>query len=156
MPHWRNVIRTGRGRCSVRSCGTEARNSDSEKLRELFALQPTQEQVRHLRGLDSSWLAEIESLLRAVPRPWPGPTAEHVLRLLLERAQLSADRPGAPSLVPGSYRTLFRAASAHFPVELAGPVATVARQCGDPYWEQDFDQLAQNLIQRKTMLEELQ
>lgn len=135
---------------------TEARNSDSEKLRELFALQPTQEQVRHLRGLDSSWLAEIESLLRAVPRPWPGPTAEHVLRLLLERAQLSADRPGAPSLVPGSYRTLFRAASAHFPVELAGPVATVARQCGDPYWEQDFDQLAQNLIQRKTMLEELQ
>ncbi|WP_067534750.1 SWIM zinc finger family protein [Nocardia crassostreae] len=133
----------------------EAGEVDSEKLRELFALQPEAEQVRHLRRLDSSWLAEIESLLRAMPHPWPGAMAEHVLRLLLERAQLSADRPGAPSLVPGSYRTLFRAASAHFPVDVAAMVTGIARKCGDPYWEQAFDQLAHDLIQRKTMLEEL-
>ncbi|MGX1807746.1 DUF5691 domain-containing protein [Nocardia sp. NPDC055321] len=134
----------------------EAGESDSEKLRELFALQPLDDQIRHLRRLDSSWLAEIESLLRAVPHPWPAPMAEHVLRLLLERAQLSADRPGAPSLVPGSYRTLFRASSAHFPVTAAEMVAGIARRCGDPYWEQAFDQLAHDLIHRKTMLEELQ
>ncbi|MFE6859947.1 DUF5691 domain-containing protein [Nocardia sp. NPDC057668] len=134
----------------------EAGESDSEKLRELFALQPLDDQIRHLRRLDSSWLAEIESLLRAVPHPWPAPMAEHVLRLLLERAQLSADRPGAPSLVPGSYRTLFRASSAHFPVTGADMVSGIARRCGDPYWEQAFDQLAHDLIQRKTMLEELQ
>ncbi|GAB4588527.1 DUF5691 domain-containing protein [Nocardia sp. IFM 10818] len=133
----------------------EAGEVDSEKLRELFALQPEEDQVRHLRRLDSSWLAEIESLLRAMPHPWPNAMAEHVLRLLLERAQLSADRPGAPSLVPGSYRTLFRAASAHFPVTVADMVAAVARKCGEPYWEQAFDQLAHDLIHRKTMLEEL-
>ncbi|MFC9998318.1 DUF5691 domain-containing protein [Nocardia sp. NPDC127526] len=133
----------------------EAGEVDSEKLRELFALQPEEDQVRHLRRLDSSWLAEIESLLRAMPHPWPNTMAEHVLRLLLERAQLSADRPGAPSLVPGSYRTLFRAASAHFPVSVADMVTGIARKCGEPYWEQAFDQLAHDLIQRKTMLEEL-
>ncbi|MFE3193350.1 DUF5691 domain-containing protein [Nocardia sp. NPDC059240] len=136
--------------------GTNARDADTEKLRELFALQPEDAQIRHLRGLDSSWLAEIESLLRAMPHPWPGPMAEHVLRLLLERAQLSAERPGAPSLVPGSYRTLFRAASTHFPVEVAPAVAAIARQCADAYWEQAFDQLSHDLIERKTMLEELQ
>lgn len=136
--------------------GTNARDADTEKLRELFALQPEGAQIRHLRGLDSSWLAEIESLLRAMPHPWPGQLAEHVLRLLLERAQLSADRPGAPSLVPGSYRTLFRAASAHFPTQVAATVSGIARKCGDPYWEQAFDQLAHDLIERKTMLEELQ
>ncbi|WP_067571232.1 SWIM zinc finger family protein [Nocardia acidivorans] len=133
----------------------EAGESDSEKLRELFALQPLDDQIRHLRRLDSSWLAEIESLLRAIARPWPGPMADHVLRLLLERAQLSADRPGAPSLVPGSYRTLFRAAAAHFPVTAADLVTGIARKCGDPYWEQAFDQLAHDLIQRRAMLEEL-
>ncbi|WP_433562789.1 DUF5691 domain-containing protein [Nocardia sp. CA-151230] len=136
--------------------GTDARDADTDKLRELFALQPEADQVRYLRGLDSSWLAEIESMLRAMPHPWPGPMAEHVLRLLTERAQLCADRPGAPSLVPGSYRTLFRAASAHFPVAVAGMVSGIARRCADPYWEQAFDQLAHDLIDRKTMLEELQ
>ncbi|MFI1911616.1 DUF5691 domain-containing protein [Nocardia sp. NPDC020380] len=134
----------------------QAGEADSEKLRELFAMQPLDDQIRHLQRLDSSWLAEIESLLRALPRPWPIPMAEHVLRLLLERAELCADRPGAPSLVPGSYRTLFRAASAHFPVSVAGTVTNIARKCGDPYWEQAFDQLAHDLIERKTMLEELQ
>ncbi|AYF72657.1 SWIM zinc finger family protein [Nocardia yunnanensis] len=134
----------------------DSRDAEADKLRELFALQPESAQIRHLRGLDSSWLAEIESLLRAMPHPWPGPMAEHVLRLLLERAELSADRPGAPSLVPGSYRTLFRAASAHFPAGLAPMVSGLARRCGDPYWEQAFDQLAHDLIDRKTMLEELQ
>ncbi|MBL1076212.1 SWIM zinc finger family protein [Nocardia sp. 2] len=133
-----------------------AGEADSEKLRELFALQPLDDQIRHLRKMDSSWLAEIESLLRAVPHPWPAAMAEHVLRLLLERADLCADRPGAPSLVPGSYRTLFRASSTHFPVTVSGTVTTIARKCADPYWEQAFDQLAHDLIQRKTMLEELQ
>lgn len=132
-----------------------AGDPDGEKLRELFAIQPLDDQVRHLRRLDSSWLAEIESLLRAVPHPWPPAVAEHVLRLLTERAKLSAARPGAPSLVPGSYRTLFRAAATHFPVTVIPAVAAAARDCGDPYWEQDFDRLAGDLMERKTMLEEL-
>ncbi|MBF6178047.1 DUF5691 domain-containing protein [Nocardia otitidiscaviarum] len=133
-----------------------AGDPDMEQLRELFAMQPLDDQVRHLRRLDSSWLAEIESLLRALPHPWPEPVAEHVLRLLLERARLSADRPGAPSLVPGSYRTLFRAAATHFPVTTAPAVTTTARHCGEPYWEQAFDQLAADLVERRTMLKELQ
>ncbi|SUA73022.1 Uncharacterised protein [Nocardia otitidiscaviarum] len=133
-----------------------AGDPDMEQLRELFAMQPLDDQVRHLRRLDSSWLAEIESLLRALPHPWPEPVAEHVLRLLLERARLSANRPGAPSLVPGSYRTLFRAAATHFPVTTAPAVTTTARHCGEPYWEQAFDQLAADLVERRTMLEELQ
>ncbi|MFE3703065.1 DUF5691 domain-containing protein, partial [Nocardia tengchongensis] len=136
--------------------GPNIRNADSDKQRALFALQPEADQVSYLRGLDSSWLAEIESMLRAMPQPWPGPMAEHVLRLLTERAQLCADRPGAPSLVPGSYRTLFRAASAHFPTGVVAIVSGLARRCADPYWEQAFDQLAHDLIERKTMLEELQ
>nr|WP_307719293.1 SWIM zinc finger family protein [Nocardia mexicana] len=135
---------------------TPTLGADLELRRELFALLPLDHRVRYLRQLDSSWLAEFELLVRAVPRPWPVPLAEHLVRLLLDRERLAAARPGAPGLSPASYRTLFRTAAVHFPVAVTGTVAAVAHRCADPSWQHAFDQLAHDLTQRTTMLEELQ
>ncbi|MBF6174581.1 DUF5691 domain-containing protein [Nocardia blacklockiae] len=135
---------------------TPTLGADLDLRRELFALLPLDERVRYLRQLDSSWLAEVELLVRAVPRPWPMPLAEHLTHLLLDRAQLAAARPGAPGLSPASYRTLFRTAAVYFPVAAHRTVAVAARRCGDPQWQHTFDQLAQDLTERTTMLEELQ
>ncbi|WP_187687076.1 SWIM zinc finger family protein [Nocardia wallacei] len=135
---------------------TPTLGADLDLRRELFALLPLDERVRYLRQLDSSWLAEVELLLRAVPRPWPMRLAEHLVRLLLERAHLAAARPGAPGLSPASYRSLFRTAAVHFPVEAGAIVTAAARRCGDALWERSFEQLANDLTERTTMLEELQ
>ncbi|RDI68678.1 SWIM zinc finger family protein [Nocardia pseudobrasiliensis] len=135
---------------------TPTLGTDLEVRRELFGLLPLDERVRRLRQLDSSWLAEAELLIAAVPRPWPMPLAEHVTRLLFDRAQLAAARPGAPGLSPASYRTLFHVAALNFPVEAAAVVTRTARRCPDPYWQNTFDQLANDLSERTMMLEELQ
>ncbi|MBB5912369.1 hypothetical protein BJY24_001236 [Nocardia transvalensis] len=135
---------------------TPTLGADLELRRELFALLPLAERVRYLRRLDSNWLADVELLVRAVPRPWPRPLAEHLLHLLFDRAQLAAARPGAAGRTPASYRTLFRTAAVHFPADAAGAVTATARRCGDPAWQNTFDQLAHDLAQRTTMLEELQ
>ncbi len=135
--------------------GTPTLGADPEVRRRLFELLPLEQRVRYLRTLDSSWLAEVELLLQAVPRPWPIPLAQHLVRLLMDRAHLAAARPGAPGLSPASYRTLFRSAARHFPVEAAATVAVAARRCTDPYWESTFNELAHDLTQRTTMLEEL-
>jgi hypothetical protein len=135
---------------------TPTLGADLDLRRELFALLPIAERVRYLRQLDSSWLAEVELLVRAVPRPWPIELADHLIRLLLDRAHLAAARPGAPGLSPASYRTLFQTAAVHFPVDAAARVSAAARRCGDPYWQDTFDRLADDLTQRAAMLEELQ
>ncbi|WP_216896348.1 SWIM zinc finger family protein [Nocardia alni] len=135
--------------------GTPTLGADPEVRRRLFELLPLEQRVRYLRTLDSSWLAEVELLLQAVPRPWPIPLAQHLIRLLMDRAQLAAARPGAPGLSPASYRTLFRSAAKHFPVEAAATVGVATRRCTDPYWESTFNELANDLTQRTTMLEEL-
>lgn len=135
---------------------TPTLGADLDLRRELFALLPLDERVRYLRQLDSGWLAEVELLVRAVPRPWPIRLAEHLVRLLLDRAQLAAARPGAPGLSPASYRTLFRTAAVHFPVEAGAVVTVAARRCGDALWQRTFEQLAHDLTERTTMLEELQ
>ncbi|MCX4092117.1 SWIM zinc finger family protein [Nocardia sp. alder85J] len=126
-----------------------------EVRRELFALLPATDRLRQLRALDSSWLAELELLVPTMPRPWPLPLAEHVLRLLLDRAHLAAARPGAPGLSPVSYRSLFHAAAVNFPTEASAAASGAGRRSGDPQWEHAFDQLVHDLTLRKTMLEEL-
>ncbi|MFI5777812.1 SWIM zinc finger family protein [Nocardia sp. NPDC051570] len=135
---------------------TPTLGADFDVRRELFALLPLGERVRRLRQLDASWLAEVELLVAALPRPWPTALADHVTRLLFDRAQLAAARPDAPGLSPASYRTLFHAAALHFPVEAAATVFRTARRCPDPYWQTAFDRLANDLSERTTMLEELQ
>ncbi len=122
---------------------------------ELFGLLPLDTRVGYLCGLDSSWLAELELLVPALPHPWPPPAADHVIRLLLDRARLAEARPGAAGLSPASYRTLLRTAAVHFPVRAASTVTSAARRCGDPYWQSAFDQLTAELTQRALMLEEL-
>ncbi|NKY85999.1 SWIM zinc finger family protein [Nocardia veterana] len=134
---------------------TPTLGADPRLRQELFALLPLDHRVRYLCGLDSSWLAELELLVSGLPRPWPYPVAEHLVRLLLDRAQLAAARPGAAGLSPASYRALLRTAAVNFPVRAAGVVAVAARRCADPYWQSAFDRLADDLTQRTLMLEEL-
>ncbi|AHH21116.1 SWIM zinc finger domain-containing protein [Nocardia nova SH22a] len=134
---------------------TPTLGADPRLRQELFGLLPLDHRVRYLCGLDSSWLAEVELLLPALAHPWPQPVADHVVRLLLDRAQLAQARPGAAGLSPASYRTLLRSATIHFPVPASRAVATAARLCGDPHWHSAFDQLTDGLTQRLRMLEEL-
>lgn len=136
--------------------GTPTLGADPEVRRRLFALLPIEAQLNHLRALDSSWLAEIELLVHAVPHPWPVTLAQHLVQLLLDRAHLASARPGAPGLSPASYRTLFQSAARYFPVGAAGAVRSAARRCGDSYWETMFNELAECLTQRTTMLQELE
>ncbi|MQY19968.1 SWIM zinc finger family protein [Nocardia macrotermitis] len=136
--------------------GTPTLGADPDVRRQLFALLPLDQRVQYLRSLDSSWLAEIELLVQAVPRPWPIPLAKHLIRLLLDRAELAAPRPGVPSLSPAAYRSLFHTAATHFPIEATAAVEVAARRCRDSYWEFCFKELTSDLIQRTTMLEELQ
>ncbi|MFF0528857.1 DUF5691 domain-containing protein [Nocardia amikacinitolerans] len=125
------------------------------RRRELFALLPVDERVRHLLRLDGAWLSELEALLPAVPHPWPQPLAQHVILLLFERARLAAQRTGNHGTGPAAHRSLLTAASVHLPVDAAATVASIAKRCDDVAWARAFDQLATDLTHRSDMLEEL-
>ncbi|WP_431967741.1 DUF5691 domain-containing protein [Nocardia sp. bgisy134] len=125
------------------------------RRRELFALLPVDERVRHLLRLDGAWLSELEALLPAVPHPWPQPMAQHVILLLFERARIAAQRAGGHGTGPAAHRSLLTAASVHLPVDAAAAVATIAQRCDDVAWARAFDQLATDLTHRSDMLEEL-
>ncbi|SNY80631.1 hypothetical protein SAMN04244553_2202 [Nocardia amikacinitolerans] len=125
------------------------------RRRELFALLPVDERVRHLLRLDGAWLSELEALLPAVPHPWPQPLAQHVILLLFERARLAAQRTGNHGTGPAAHRSLLAAASVHLPVDAAATVASIAQRCDDVAWARAFDQLATDLTHRSDMLEEL-
>lgn len=126
------------------------------RRRELFALLPTDEQIRRLLRLDGSWLSELESLLPAVARPWPRQLANHLLLLLFERARAAERRPGARGSSPGAHRSLLHTATLHLPPAATAEATAVARRCQDPAWEAVFDRLAHDLERRSTMLQELQ
>ncbi|WP_227980314.1 SWIM zinc finger family protein [Nocardia spumae] len=134
---------------------TPTLGADPRLRQELFAVLPLEQRVRYLCGLDSSWLAELELLVPALPRPWPQPLAEHVIRLLLDRAHLAAAQPGAAGRSPASYRTLLRSAAINFPPRAVGAVTVASRRCADPHWQSAFDRLTDDLTQRTLMLEEL-
>ncbi|MEV6278295.1 DUF5691 domain-containing protein [Nocardia sp. NPDC051832] len=125
------------------------------RRRELFALLPEDDRVRHLLRLDGAWFSEIEALLPAMGHPWPEPLAQHLILLLFERSRIAAQRSGAHGSGPAAHRSLLVAAAAHLPVESAGMAAVVARRCEDPGWQQAFDRLARDLTHRSMMLEEL-
>ncbi|NKY49123.1 DUF5691 domain-containing protein [Nocardia vermiculata] len=128
---------------------------DARLRQELFALLPSRRQVHHLCGLDNSWLAELELLTAALPRPWPLPVAEHLMRLLLERAHLAAARPGAAGLSPASHRILLQNAAITFPVTAIAAVTVATDRCADPSWQAAFARLADTLTRRTAILEEL-
>ncbi|MEU2253175.1 DUF5691 domain-containing protein [Nocardia xishanensis] len=125
------------------------------RRRELFALLPADERVRHLLRLDGAWLSELEALLPAVPHPWPQPLAQHLILLLFERARIAAQRSGAHGTGPAAHRSLLTAAAVHLPVDAAAAVASIAQRCDDVAWARAFDQLATDLTHRSDMLEEL-
>lgn len=125
------------------------------RRRELFALLPLQDRIRHLLHLDGSWLSELEALLPAMGHPWPEPLAQHLILLLFERARAAAKRPEAHGTGPSAHRSLLAAAAVHLPVTAARTATSVARRCSDPQWERAFDQLAHDLNHRSMMLEEL-
>ncbi|MEV0765558.1 DUF5691 domain-containing protein [Nocardia sp. NPDC050435] len=126
------------------------------RRRELFALLPEADRVRHLLRLDGAWFSEIEALLPAMGHPWPEPLAQHLILLLFERSRVAAQRAGAHGSGPAAHRALLQAAAAHLPVGAAATAAVVARRCEDPAWERAFDRLARDLTHRSMMLEELQ
>ncbi|MEV0030814.1 DUF5691 domain-containing protein [Nocardia sp. NPDC050793] len=125
------------------------------RRRELFALLPVDERVRHLLRLDGAWLSELEALLPAMPHPWPQPLAQHLILLLFERARIAAQRAGGHGTGPAAHRSLLTAASVHLPVDAAAAVASIAQRCDDVAWARAFDQLATDLTNRSDMLEEL-
>ncbi|WP_280456473.1 SWIM zinc finger family protein [Nocardia carnea] len=125
------------------------------RRRELFALIPAADQVRHLVRLDASWLSEIESLLPAVVRPWPDEIARHLLHLFAERARAAERRPGAPGTGPSAHRSLLHTAARHMPPDCQPAAVALATRCTDSDWATALDLLAHELHQRSVMLEEL-
>ncbi|GGL08482.1 SWIM zinc finger family protein [Nocardia jinanensis] len=125
------------------------------RRRELFALIPPGEQLRHLLRLGSAWLSELESLLPAVAHPWPPELARHLLHLFEERARTAAARRGAPGTYPSAHRSLLHTAALHLPPECAGEVTALAGRCAADDWAEALGLLAHDLHQRSVMLEEL-
>ncbi|MCX0271385.1 SWIM zinc finger family protein [Nocardia zapadnayensis] len=125
------------------------------RRRELFALLPAGDQLRHLLRLGTSWLSELESLLPAVAHPWPPELARHLLRLFEERARTAAARRGAPGTYPSAHRSLLHTATLHLPPECAGEVTALAGRCEADDWAAALGLLAHDLHQRSAMLEEL-
>ncbi|MGW0180628.1 DUF5691 domain-containing protein [Nocardia sp. NPDC003345] len=125
------------------------------RRRELFALIPPGDQLRHLLRLDSSWLSELESLLPAVAHPWPPELARHLLHLFEERARTAARRPGAPGTHPNAHRSLLHTAALHMPPGCATEVSALAGRCDDDNWTAALGVLSHDLHQRSVMLEEL-
>ncbi|WP_327149935.1 SWIM zinc finger family protein [Nocardia sp. NBC_01329] len=125
------------------------------RRRELFALIPSGDQLRHLLGLGSAWLSELESLLPAMAHPWPPELARHLLHLFEERARTAAARRGAPGTYPSAHRSLLHTATLHLPPECAGAVTALAGRCEADDWAAALGTLAHDLHQRSVMLEEL-
>lgn len=125
------------------------------RRRELFALIPPDEQLRHLLRLGSAWLSELESLLPAVTHPWPPELARHLLHLFEERARTAAARRGAAGTYPSAHRSLLHTATLHLPPECAGEVTALAGRCEADDWSEALGLLAHDLHQRSVMLEEL-
>ncbi|MGW0325017.1 DUF5691 domain-containing protein [Nocardia sp. NPDC003183] len=124
------------------------------RRRELFTLLDAADRIEHVLDLDAHQLNELHAILPGLDHPWPQPVADHVLRLLGERARTTARQPHASA---GVYtdRALLTAASVHLPVELATRVSALADTTDDPAWHQAFHRLAHDLTDRATMLEEL-
>ncbi|MEV6359760.1 SWIM zinc finger family protein [Nocardia asteroides] len=124
------------------------------RRRELFTLLDATDRVEHVLDLDAHQLTELHAILPGLGHPWPRPVADHVLRLLTERARTTARQPHASAGVYAD-RALLTAAGVHLPVDLAGSVTALADSTDDPAWHQAFHRLAHDLTDRATMLEEL-
>ncbi|MFC4125444.1 DUF5691 domain-containing protein [Nocardia rhizosphaerae] len=124
------------------------------RRRELFGLLDPADRVEHVLDLDAHQLTELHAILPGLGHPWPTPVADHVLRLLRERARTTARQPHASA---GVYtdRALLTAAGVHLPVDNASRVTALADSTEDPAWQQAFHRLAHDLTDRATMLEEL-
>ncbi|TCJ99699.1 DUF5691 domain-containing protein [Nocardia alba] len=124
------------------------------RRRELFTLLDAADRIEHVLDLDAHQLNELHAILPGLDHPWPEPVADHVLRLLGERARTTARQPHASA---GVYtdRALLTAAGVHLPAELATRVGALADSTDDPAWQQAFHRLAHDLTDRATMLEEL-
>ncbi|MFE3541871.1 DUF5691 domain-containing protein [Nocardia sp. NPDC059177] len=124
------------------------------RRRELFSLLDTADRIDHVLDLDAHQLTELHAILPGLDHPWPEPVAAHVVRLLGERARTTARQPHARA---GVYvdRALLTAAGVHLPVDLAARITALAEATDDPAWQQVFHQLAHDLTDRATMLEEL-
>ncbi|WP_280340182.1 SWIM zinc finger family protein [Nocardia neocaledoniensis] len=124
------------------------------RRRELFGLLTAADRIEHVLDLDAHQLTELHAILPGLDHPWPAPVADHVLRLLAERARTTGRQPHAGA---GVYtdRALLTAAGVHLPVDLAARVTALADTTEDPAWQQAFHRLAHDLTDRATMLEEL-
>ncbi|MFE7720663.1 DUF5691 domain-containing protein [Nocardia rhizosphaerihabitans] len=124
------------------------------RRRELFTLLDATDRIEHVLDLDAHQLTELHAILPGLGHPWPRQVADHVLRLLGERARTTARQPHATA---GVYtdRALLTAAGVHLPVDLATRVTAIADTTEDPAWQQAFHRLAHDLTDRATMLEEL-
>ncbi|GGK46644.1 SWIM zinc finger family protein [Nocardia camponoti] len=124
------------------------------RRRELFSLLHADDRVEHVLDLDSHQLTELHAILPGLAHPWPARVADHILRLLGERARTTA-RANRDNVGVYSDRALLTAAGVHFPPDLAARVTTLADTTEDPAWQQAFHRLASDLRDRATMLEEL-
>lgn len=124
------------------------------RRRELFTLLDAADRISHVLDLDAHQLTELQAILPGLDHPWPAPVADHLVRLLGERARTTARLSHASAGVYAD-RAVLAAASVHLPVALAPRITALAESTDDPAWQQAFHRLATDLTDRATMLEEL-
>jgi len=113
---------------------------------------------RYILGSTPALLtAPAPNPLSTLRHPWSREVCLHVLKLILERSdgavkELRRTRTNSPAGADAALRL----ARANFPIEAFPAVRAAADRCADPGWAQSLNAIAHTLIQRKTMLEELQ
>jgi hypothetical protein len=120
------------------------------------ASQPARE--RYVLSLGDELLtAQPFNPLTTLEHPWSRNIAAHVLKQMGRRADGAAK---APFRLRDRSRIeaqrAIRMACAHLPIDAYPMARASADRCPDPGWAQTFTEIAHSLIQRKTMLEELQ
>jgi hypothetical protein len=118
--------------------------------------QPARE--RYVRSLGDELLtAQPFNPLSTLEHPWSREIAAHVLKLMGRRADTASKAPFRQrDRSRMEAQPAIRMACAHLPIDAYPMARASADRCPDPGWAQTFTEIAHSLIQRKTMLEELQ
>ena len=130
----------------------------SIKAERLLPVASQQSRERYVKSLGDELLtAGPFNPLTTLEHPWSREVSAHVLKQMLRRADNAAKLPFRQrDRARHEAQRAIRLACAHLPIDAYPMARASADHCPDPAWAQTFTEIAHSLIQRKTMLEELQ
>ena len=130
----------------------------SIKAEHLLPVASPQSRERYVKSLGDELLTATPfNPLTTLEHPWSREVSAHVLKQMLRRADNAGKLPFRQrDRSRHEAQRAIRLACAHLPIDAYPMARASADRCPDPAWAQTFTEIAHSLIQRKTMLEELQ